>query len=216
MGIEKSPLTISTAGKVAKRIFDLVLFFLLIIPFCLLIILISLGIVLTTREYPIFIDRRMGKNGKIITVFKLRTMVKNPETLLDCYLRQFPEKKAEWIRYKKIKGNDPRITPIGKFLRKFSLDELPQIFNVLQGNMNFVGPRPYMTSEKNDMGPFRDFILSVKPGVTGLWQIRGRNALAFSERLNLDVHYIQNWSLGMDLRILLKTIWIVILGKESY
>jgi undecaprenyl-phosphate galactose phosphotransferase len=143
-------------------------------------------------------------------------MFRNADQVLNAYFKKYPDKKNEWKKFKKIKKDDPRITKVGKYIRKFSLDELPQIINVIQGNMSFIGPRPYLPGEKKDIGNYLDLILSIKPGVTGLWQISGRNEVEFSERLRYDYLYIKNWSLWLDFIILLKTFHTVIKGKGSY
>jgi undecaprenyl-phosphate galactose phosphotransferase len=137
-------------------------------------------------------------------------MYENSEKLLKTYLANHPEEIKYYKKYHKYK-NDPRITKIGKILRETSLDELPQIINVLKGEMSIVGPRPYMLNELNKLGSFKEFILKVKPGITGLWQVSGRNNLTFKERNELEVWYIKNWSLWLDFVILVKTIKVVLL-----
>jgi len=204
------------SNRFIKRVIDLMLTAVLVVPVSLLIALLMVLIRIESRGNPIFIDRRWGRGGRTINVFKLRSMYTDSDRILDSFLKQHPEKRKEWDRFKKIKGADPRLTRMGKFLRKFSLDELPQLYNVLLGNMSLVGPRPYLPKEKKDIGDYLDLILSVKPGVTGLWQISGRNELEFSQRLRFDYIYINNWSLWLDFIILLKTMWIVVSGKGSY
>ena len=124
--------------------------------------------------------------------------------------------KDEWKKYQKIKKDDPRVTRVGKFIRKFSLDELPQLINILKGDMNLVGPRPYMPREKEDIGRSFPIISRVKPGMTGLWQVRGRNVLSFKDRLVLDEFYIRNWSLWLDIVILFKTVKVLITQEGAY
>jgi len=137
-------------------------------------------------------------------------MYENSNELLKTYLAKHPEEIEYYEKYHKYK-NDPRITKIGKILRATSLDELPQIINVLKGEMSIVGPRPYMLNELDKLGSFKEFILKVKPGITGLWQVSGRNNLTFKERNELEVWYIKNWSLWLDFVILIKTIKVVLL-----
>ena len=140
-------------------------------------------------------------------------MYEHSEERLEAYLQTHPEEKTYYETYHKYK-NDPRITPLGAFLRRSSLDELPQILNVLKGDMSLVGPRPYMPEEIEKLGKDAQTILMVKPGITGLWQVSGRNELSFEKRKELDIWYIQNWSLWIDFIILLKTIKVV-LGKKG-
>ena len=157
-----------------------------------------------------FKQKRMGKNGEIFYVYKYRTMYEDSDRLLKAYLIEHPEEVEYYEKYHKYK-KDPRITKIGKILRATSLDELPQIINVLKGEMSIVGPRPYMTNELDKLGNFKEFILKVKPGITGLWQVSGRNNLTFEQRKELEVWYIKNWSLWLDFVILIKTVKVVLL-----
>ena len=157
-----------------------------------------------------FKQKRIGKNGRAFYVYKYRTMYEDSGKILEEYLKENPSEIEYYDKYHKYK-NDPRITKIGKFLRTTSLDELPQILNVLKGEMSIVGPRPYMPEELNKLGKYKDFILKVKPGITGLWQVSGRNNLTFAERNRLEVWYIKNWSLWLDFVILVKTVKVVLL-----
>jgi len=158
----------------------------------------------------LFKQERMGKDEKTFTCYKFRTMAEDGDVLLANYLKEHPDEIENYAKYHKYE-NDPRITKIGHFLRRTSLDELPQIFNVLKGEMSFIGPRPYMLNEKGKIGDNLSTILTVKPGITGLWQVSGRSDVDFYERVELDVWYIQNWNLWMDLVILLKTVKTVLL-----
>ena len=153
----------------------------------------------------LFKQKRLGKNGQIFSCYKFQTMHEDNEQLLQVYLKSNPGERVYYQTYHKYK-NDPRITDIGHFLRRTSLDELPQIFNVFRGDMSFIGPRPYMLDEKDLLRENIDTILTVKPGITGLWQVSGRNEVNFRKRIALDIWYIRNWNLWMDLVILLKTI----------
>ncbi len=178
---------------------------LLILPLFLpLYALIALWIRSDSRGPVLFLQRRLGKDGKVFDCYKFRTMYSGSDALLDTYLQEHPEEIGYYERYHKYR-NDPRITRAGYWLRKFSLDELPQVFNILKGEMSLIGPRPYMVGEKEKLGDDVDTILHVKPGITGFWQIKGRNELSFSERVELDVWYIQNWSLWLDFIIFIKT-----------
>ena len=166
------------------------------------------------RENPnekiLFKQKRLGKNGKRFSCYKFKTMHEKSDHILQEYLKEHPEEVAYYEMYHKYK-NDPRITEIGHFLRRTSLDELPQIFNVFRGDMSFIGPRPYMLDEEEKISTDIEIILSVKPGITGLWQVSGRSEVDFFSRVNLDIWYIRNWNLWMDLVILIKTVKTVLL-----
>lgn len=197
-----------------KELFEKIIT-LIIFPFFLLLhIFISYLIKIDSKGYVLFKQRRLGKNNNFFKCLKYRTMLENSDELLSSYLRSHPDEVAYHEKYHKYK-NDPRITKIGKFLRRTSLDELPQIINVLKGDMNLVGPRPYMLEEMTKIEDDLHTILSVKPGITGLWQVSGRNNVTFESRKELDIWYIQNWSLWMDLVILFKTIKVVLMRKGA-
>ena len=155
-----------------------------------------------------FVQDRIGKNGKIFKMIKFRTMVPNADAILEEMLKNDKKIANEYNKYKKL-NNDPRITKIGKLLRITSIDEFPQFINVFLGQMSLVGPRPYLPREKKDMGSRYKTITTVKPGLTGYWQVRGRNNTDFNDRLNLDVKYVKIKSLLLDLKILFKTFVIV-------
>jgi len=194
-----------------KEIIDIVLGTIGLILFSPLFIIIAILIKLDS-EGPIFYKHlRVGRYGKPFYLWKFRTMYKDADKILDKY----PELKKEFEKEFKLK-NDPRVTRIGKFLRKFSLDEIPQIFNILKGEMSIVGPRPVTFKELEKYGEYKDEVLRVKPGLTGLWQVSGRSDLDYARRIALDLYYIQNWSLLLDIKIILKTIPAVFLGKGAY
>ena len=182
-------------------------------------ILIAIIIKLTDKGTVFFKQERPGINGKRFFIYKFRTMYPDNDKILKEYLEKNPEAKKEWELYRKLKSYDPRVTPIGRFLRKYSLDELPQFFNVLKGDMSVVGPRPYILKEFDEYNvpeDVREKLLSVKPGITGLWQVEGRNEKTFDERIKLDLKYIEEMSFWNDIKIILKTIWIMIKGKGAY
>lgn len=186
-----------------------------------LIICIPLTIVVAIKNYknqdygPIFfVQERIGKNGKRFKMFKYRTMVVGADEILFKYLEENPEAKEEYKIYKKLK-DDPRITKFGQKLRKTSLDEFPQFLNVLMGDMTLVGPRPYLPREIEDMGDYYDKIVSVKPGLTGLWQISGRSDVEFDNRLDLDVQYTKKRTIKNDLKILAITVLITLKRKGA-
>ncbi|WP_288146894.1 exopolysaccharide biosynthesis polyprenyl glycosylphosphotransferase [Thomasclavelia cocleata] len=161
-----------------------------------------------------FSQHRIGKNGKLIKIYKFRSMIPDAEKELERLMKENPEIKEEYLTNKKLK-DDPRITPVGHFLRKTSLDEWPQFINVLKGEMSFIGPRPYLPREKSDMGQYYDSIIKLKPGVTGMWQANGRSDVEFSYRCKLDDYYYHNWSIWLDFTIMYKTVKSVVYGKGS-
>ena len=200
---------LSRTNQWIKKVLDSLLS-LLIFP--LLLMLIGVIALLIKREDGgniFFKQIRLGENGKEFVCYKFRSMQNNSDKLLANYLAEHPQEIANYEIYHKYE-NDPRITKIGSFLRKTSLDELPQIFNVLKGEMSLIGPRPYMPNERSKMGNNIDIILAVKPGITGLWQVSGRNEVDFASRVALDVWYVRNWSIWNDIVILLKTIQVVL------
>ena len=142
-------------------------------------------------------------------------MVIDADKQLAHILATDPVRAAEWEKDRKF-TDDPRVTKIGKFLRKTSLDEIPQLWNIFLGQMSFVGPRPVTKPELAKYGKYADYVLSVKPGLSGMWQISGRSDTGYEERITLDTYYIQNWSLWLDIWIIIKTVWVVIKGKGAY
>lgn len=193
-----------------KRISDFFLS-LIIFPFLIpIMLIIAYRIKIAEPNSNIFFTQeRLGKKGKKFLCYKFRTMYENGDNILEEYLKTHPQEKDYYARYHKYK-NDPRITPIGHFLRRTSLDELPQIFNVFKQEMSFIGPRPYMLEEKEKIGNDLETIIEVRPGITGLWQVSGRSDVDFFSRIELDVWYIRNWNLWMDLVILIKTVKTVL------
>lgn len=191
-----------------KNIFDK-LFAMMSIPILAPIhLIISMVIRLDTKGAIFFKQSRLGKDDKNFLCYKYRTMHEDSESILKNYLQKNPDEIIYYEKYHKYK-KDPRVTKIGKILRASSLDELPQILNIIRGEMSLVGPRPYMINESNKLGKKREFILKVKPGITGLWQVSGRNNLTFEERNELEVWYIKNWLFWDDFIILIKTIEVV-------
>lgn len=157
----------------------------------------------------LFAHYRVGHDGKLFRCMKFRTMYRDAERMLSQLLERDPAARAEWQREQKLLS-DPRITPIGHFLRRTSLDELPQLFNVLRGEMSLVGPRPITVGELTRYGGVRWQYLSVRPGMTGLWQVSGRNNTSYEERVALDRRYVEERSVWMNLQILLKTVKVVV------
>lgn len=198
-----------------KRLMDFTLSLLLIIILSPLLILISILIKVSSPGPILFRHKRLGLNGKLIDVYKFRTMVVNAQEVLEKILAENPELKEEYERTFKLK-NDPRLTKVGKFLRKTSLDELPQLFNVIKGDMSLVGPRPIVLEEINMYKEHGKYLLRVLPGVTGLWQVSGRNDVDYEERIKMDMYYIMNWNLWLDINILFKTIPAVLKRNGAY
>jgi undecaprenyl-phosphate galactose phosphotransferase len=161
---------------------------------------------ITKNKGPIFYNtERIGKDGKSFKMYKFRSMVLGADEKLKEYLAENPEAKKEYKKYKKLKY-DPRVTKVGEFIRKTSLDEFPQFINVLKGEMSLVGPRPYLPREKEDMDTYYSSIVKCKPGVTGFWQISGRSNTTFDDRLQMDTEYSYTKNLKTDIKILLKTV----------
>lgn len=197
-----------------KRVFDIVVGVIGIIPFILCTIIVKIAYMFTGDFHKIiFTQERIGKNGKAIRILKFRSMVPNGEKVLEEMMAKNPEIKKEYLKNKKLE-NDPRITKIGKIIRKLSIDEVPQLLNVLKGDMSLVGPRPYLFREKEDMGKYYDYVITCKPGITGLWQVSGRSDTSFKERLKLDKKYANQRGIKFDLKILFKTVGVV-LGKKG-
>lgn len=199
----------------AKRLIDIVLCLIAGVIALPVSILIAMGVKLTSKGPAFYGHKRVGKNGKIIRCWKFRSMVNNSQEMLEHILATDPIRRAEWEKDRKF-IDDPRVTKFGNFLRKTSLDELPQLWNIFVGEMSFVGPRPVTESELSKYGENTDFVLSVTPGLSGMWQISGRSDTGYEERVTLDSYYIQNWSVWLDLWIIIKTVWVVLRGKGAY
>ena len=200
----------------AKTAFELCLVVVAVIALLPVFAVIAAAIKLDTRGPVFFVQERYGKRGRVIKVFKFRSMHADADRRLENFLAANSQAKEEWERHKKLLSFDPRTTRVGGFLRRFSIDELPQIFNVLKGEMSLVGPRPYLREELEEVRQVKSLLLQVRPGMTGLWQTSGRSLLPFRERLNLDEYYIRNWSLWLDLVILMRTIKVALSGHGAY
>ncbi len=197
------------SSLVIKIVFEKIAVLLSLPFFAILHLLILIVIRLDSEGEAIFKQKRVGKNRRIFECYKYRTMKNDSEKILQEYLKRNPQEVEHYKMHHKYR-NDPRVTKVGKILRRTSLDELPQLLNILKGDMSLVGPRPYIPSEIKSLGGEADMIFRVKPGITGLWQVSGRSNLSFRERVKLDVWYIQNWSLWMDIVIIIKTIKVVL------
>jgi len=194
------------AYRFVKRFIDILaglVGVILLIP--LTIVLGIIRIIKKENDGPLFYEQlRIGKNGKQFRMYKYRSMCMNADERLKEHLEENEEARKEYKKYKKLK-NDPRITKLGKVLRATSLDEFPQLINVLIGNMSLVGPRPYLPREQKEMGDYYSGIIKVKPGITGPWQIRGRSKITFEDRLKLDLEYVNKCCIKEDIKILWKT-----------
>lgn len=192
--------------RIVKRFIDIlggIFGSLALIPLTLIIFLANF---VSGDRGPIFYSQeRIGKNGKKFKMYKYRSMVIGADEKLKRYLEENEEARKEYTKYKKMK-DDPRVTKIGKFIRETSLDEFPQFINVLKGDMSLVGPRPYLEREKEDMTYFYKYIVSCKPGVTGLWQVSGRSDVSFDDRVRMDMEYFRRNCLRIDAKILGKTV----------
>ena len=206
----------SKFNKILKRIFDVIISIILL-PFLLpLFGIIAVLIKLDSDGPGFFVHERIGEGGKVIRVLKFRTMYKDARERLEKLLKEDEEARKEWEANFKLK-DDPRVTKVGKFLRKTSLDELPQIFNVLKGDMSLVGPRPVLKEElEKYYKEFAEYYYMVKPGITGLWQVSGRSDTDYEKRVKLDTWYVLNWSLWLDFIILIKTVEAVLKRKGAY
>ena len=206
---------LSPVDQWMKVVFDYTMTLILVILFSPLLAVLYTIVSVSTKGHPLFRQERIGHRGVPFTVYKFRSMHIDAEEKLQKLLLSCPLSKKEWEESFKLK-NDPRITKIGNFLRKTSLDELPQLINVLKGEMSLVGPRPIVQNEIKRYGEYYEYYTAVKPGITGLWQVSGRNDIEYEERVQLDVWYTRNWSIELDIQILLQTISVVLMRKGSY
>lgn len=202
-------------NHILKRMFDLsasIIGTVLLLP---VFLLIMAAIYIESPGKVIFAHKRVGKDGRLFPCFKFRSMVPNAQEILKEYLSKNPSARQEWEQDFKLKV-DPRITRIGNFLRKTSLDELPQLINVIRGEMSLVGPRPIITDEISKYAECINDYYLVSPGITGLWQVSGRNDVDYETRVGMDSWYVRNWSIWLDITLLFKTIKVVIKGKGAY
>lgn len=205
----------SVWNRLLKQSFDMLAGTLILIAVLPIMLVVAIAIKIDSTGPAIFSHTRIGKSAKEFRCLKFRTMIINSQEVLEKLLARDPEIRREWELDFKLK-NDPRITKVGKFLRKTSLDELPQIFNVLAGQMSLVGPRPIVAKEIDRYGAYFSDYRIVPPGITGLWQISGRNDVDYEERVQLDSWYTRNWSLWLDITILIRTVAVVLARKGAY
>ncbi len=199
-----------------KRASDMIGAALLLVPAVPLLAILALLVRLDSKGPAFFVQQRVGRRGKPFPCYKFRTMHLDAEERLARHLEASPEARAEWEAFKKLKSGDPRVTRVGRVLRRLSLDELPQLANVLRGEMSLVGPRPYLAPELVGHEDVFRTILMTWPGITGLWQVSGRNELTMAERLQLDEYYVRNWSLWLDLEIFIRTFGALARSEGAY
>ena len=210
--MQRRPL--NAVDRAAKRTIDIggaLLFFAVFGP---LYLLVALAVLLSMGRPVYYWQNRLGAGGRPFRFYKFRSMVHNSDAVLDELLSRNDMARTEWDTFQKLE-KDPRITAIGQFIRKLSLDELPQFWNVLKGDMSLVGPRPCMERQKSLYGKNWDDYCAMRPGITGLWQVSGRNKLPYAKRVELDAYYVSNWSLWLDIKILFKTVAAVMTGNGS-
>ncbi len=197
------------------RVLDIAMI-LLAAPYIFLAFLVIMILIKLDSNGPVFYRQaRIGRQGRKFYVYKFRTMVQNADQILQTYLNHSPELKAEWLATHKLK-QDPRVTRVGAVLRKLSLDELPQLWNIWIGDMSVIGPRPIVDAEVEKYGKCFNLYIQIRPGLTGLWQVSGRNNTTYERRVELDEYYILNRSLKLDLQILWKTVFVVLKKDGAY
>lgn len=201
-------------GGLSKRVLDLAIAIPALIVLAPLLALTAIIVRLSDGGPALFCQRRVGYNNKKFNCFKFRTMVVDAEARLNALLDRDPVAAAQWRAVRKLE-KDPRVTALGRFLRMSSIDELPQLINVLRGEMSLVGPRPVLEDELGRYGASAPFYLSCRPGLTGLWQVSGRSNVDYESRVKLDVNYAANWSLGYDIKIIAMTIPAVLTSRGA-
>lgn len=214
MGLEYQYHLLSKANHLVKRITDILASSLLLVLLSPLMLIVAILIKLDSRGPVLFRQTRLGRNFKPINIYKFRSMVLDADERLQELLDTDPVAREMYKSHHKL-VKDPRVTAVGRFIRRFSIDEFPQLINVLKGEMSLSGPRAYLFSELEDMGNYAATILRVTPGMTGWWQVLGRHGTSFQKRLQMDEYYISNWSIWMDVYIYLKTFGVVIFGKGA-
>ena len=215
LGLEVRQQLLNRRSMILKRMIDLGASAVGLVCISPLLLVICLLVRLDSPGPLFFAQERFGLNGERFKALKFRSMYVDAEERLQQILQSDPAARQEYELFHKLR-NDPRVTPMGRILRKFSLDELPQLWNVLRGEMSLVGPRAYMPKELAKMNGAEQIILQVLPGITGLWQVSGRNRLSFPARLDLDIYYVRNWSPWLDAHILAKTVWVVLTGDGAH
>ncbi|MDE1157505.1 MAG: sugar transferase [Neorhizobium sp.] len=202
-------------GGLVKRSFDVTAAACALVIFSPIFLMIMALVKYTDKGPAFYGHTRIGHNGRTFKCLKFRTMAVNGDELLRKHLRNNPQATDEWRQTRKLK-DDPRVTAVGRVLRKLSLDELPQLINIIRGDMSVVGPRPVVDEELQVYDQSAIFYLQTRPGLTGLWQISGRNDVSYETRIAFDTHYVQNWSMVRDIAIIMKTIPAVCFARGSY
>ena len=194
-----------------KRAFDLIISITLLLVLSPLFLLIILAIKIDSKGKAIYTQTRIGQNGKTFKLYKFRSMITDADRVLFELLEKNPDMKMEYDIHKKL-INDPRVTRVGKIIRKLSMDELPQLINVINGDMSLIGNRPYLEREIKDMGRYYEDIIKTKPGITGYWQVNGRSKTTFKSRCKMEADYSKRASLKLDMQIFLKTFKVLVKG----
>jgi exopolysaccharide production protein ExoY len=202
-------------GGIPKRIFDIVMAGAAIAVLSPLFALLALLVKLSDQGPVFYAHRRIGRNSRTFYCLKFRTMVVGGDAVLARHFAENPGTYREWLSTRKLQ-NDPRVTRVGHILRKLSLDELPQVLNIFRGDMSVVGPRPIVKDELDRYGPAADCYLRSRPGLTGLWQVSGRNDVSYDARIAFDRHYVENWSFVSDLKIIVLTVPAILASRGSY
>lgn len=215
LGLEIRQQLLLPGPRLIKALLDIVLTLMVGVATLPLVVTIAILVKLDAPGPVFYGQPRLGQNSVPFTAWKFRSMVPNADQVLERYFDENPALRSQWERDHKLRY-DPRITGIGRFLRRTSLDELPQLWNVLRGEMSLVGPRPIVEAEIFRYADKYSLYTKVLPGLTGLWQVSGRNNVSYDERVNLDAYYVRNWSVWLDVYILLRTIWVVVLGDGAY
>jgi Undecaprenyl-phosphate galactose phosphotransferase WbaP len=215
VGFEIPQRLFQSGSEIAKRLLDFTLSLTAIIILSPLFLFLTIAVGISSKGPAFYRQARYGRDGKVFWALKFRSMVPNADRILADYLASHPECLFEWQRDQKLR-NDPRVTRIGKWLRRLSLDELPQLLNVLAGQMSLVGPRPIVKAEIEKYGRIYGIYSRVRPGITGLWQVSGRNNTTYEERIELDEYYVHNWSVWFDAYLLLRTVKTVLSREGAY
>jgi Undecaprenyl-phosphate galactose phosphotransferase WbaP len=215
LGIQVRNNLLDSGSRIVKRTIDLAGSIMLTLFLLPLMAIISFLIVVESGLPVFFFQKRLGRGGQTFHVRKFRTMAQDSTEILDCCLASSSELQKEWTEYQKLR-NDPRVTRIGRMLRRTSLDELPQLWNIIKGEMSLVGPRPYLDAQLAKYPALYSAYVKTTPGLTGLWQVSGRNRKTLSERTAYDTYYIRNWSVWLDIYLLAKTVGVVFTGDGAY
>jgi Undecaprenyl-phosphate galactose phosphotransferase WbaP len=215
LGMEVRHNLLNSWQRNMKRALDLVLAALLFVLVSPILLVAALAIKLQDGGVVLFRQTRVGRNGREFTMWKFRTMIPEADQKLQEWLSDNPELENEWSANQKLK-NDPRLTSVGRLLRIWSLDELPQLINVMRGDMSLVGPRPFFADQAHFYGEVLNLYYRVSPGMSGMWQVTGRNEATFADRVRLDEYYIRNWSIWLDIYIMLRTVWVIVRRHGAY